>query len=65
MTIFQAIILFVAIVSTVICVTGFITSWVGIIALKDNYYDKFWFNRTLCLFVSAASITTLLYWLIN
>jgi len=65
MTILQIITVFIALISTAIWVSGTITSWIGIILLRENYYDKTWFSRSISLIISCISITALIYWYIS
>ena len=62
MNIIYSVVLFIAIVSTVLCITAHINSWLGIIVLKENYVDNNWFARIFNLIVAIISWITL-YWI--
>ena len=62
MNIIYSVVLFIAIVSTVLCITAHINSWLGIIVLKENYVDNHWFARIFNLIVAIISWITL-YWI--
>ena len=61
MTVLECILLFVAIVFSTLTVSSYIHSFIGIAVIKDNFIDRNWLSRLLCLIISASSICSLLY----
>lgn len=56
----NCIMIFLAIVTTSLFVTNVVNTWVSILAVKDNFIDRYWMARFLYLLASAISITYLI-----
>jgi hypothetical protein len=52
--------LFIAIVSCAIYLTNLVNTWVSILAIKENFVDKYWATRFIYLLISAGSIVYLI-----
>ena len=60
MSIVNGIMIFFAIVTTLMYVTNVINTWISIAAVKDNFVDRHWMARFFYLIASASTITYLI-----
>lgn len=52
--------LFVAIVASVLCITGHINNWICLMVMKENYVDNKWFGRFFHLTIATLGWITVL-----